>query len=353
MLYKKVFIYYPRGKQTGGPEALHQLASELRLAGIPSFMVPIRGTQLEPRVDAYRHFGIPEVDEIDDDTDCAVVVPEMALSSLRQVRHAVKFCWWLSVDNSELLKAERKLSYTPTQGVRNRLKRVKHRFLVPVQRMRTRSARLDGMIHLTQSQYAWASVYSRFDIVPSMLSDYTNIAEITSEPRLEVATFRIAYNPAKGGDLVLQVIESARGTSNWEWVPIQGMNRQEVIRTLRSSSVYLDLGHHPGKDRLPREAAVAGAVALVARRGAGAFAADLQVPWEHKIDMNNIVLDAERALRLVAKDISGQLARQETYRSVIAQERKRFGKEVADIFVQGRLGADTYWPGVDSSHEFG
>lgn len=332
---------------------MHQLASELRSVGISSFMVPIRGTESEPRVDAYRHFGIPEVEEFEDVADCAVVAPEMAMRELRHVRHAVKFCWWLSVDNSDLLKAERKLSYTPTRGVRNRLKRLKHRFLLPVQRFKALRTRLGGMIHLTQSQYAWASVYSRFDIVPSMLSDYTDITEITSEPRVSSGSFRIAYNPAKGGDFVLQLMESTRTTLNCEWVPIKGMTREEVVRTLRSSSVYLDLGHHPGKDRLPREAAVAGAVVLAARRGAGAFAADLQLPGEHKIDMANVFVDAERAIKLVVGDLSGQLARQEIYRSVIKDERKRFSKEVADIFVEGRLGADTCWPGVETIRKFG
>ena len=34
----------------------------------------------------------------------------------------------------------------------------------------------------------------------------------------------------------------------------------------------VDLGHHPGKDRLPREAALAGCVTVVGRAGAAVFA---------------------------------------------------------------------------------
>ena len=64
---------------------------------------------------------------------------------------------------------------------------------------------------------------------------------------------------------------------------VVGMTRSEVVSTLQGCGIYLDLGHHPGKDRMPREAALSGALTVVARRGSGAFFADVPVPWEHKI----------------------------------------------------------------------
>lgn len=48
--------------------------------------------------------------------------------------------------------------------------------------------------------------------------------------------------------------------------PIINMTRDEVIRELQRAKVYIDFGNHPGKDRIPREAAILGCCAIVGKR---------------------------------------------------------------------------------------
>ena len=332
--YRKVFIYYPRGLQTGGPEALHQLAAELRLSGVASFLVPLKGTERQPKVDAYEHFGVPEAFEIEDAEDCAVVVPEAGLSGLRGIQRAVKFCWWLSIDNSDVFRSNRIIAQGPKPGVRNRLRRLKHRLLLPREAVLRRRLLRSEVIHLSQSRYASDFLFRRFGCTTSPLSDYTSLADILQAPRVTPPVASVAFNPAKGGDLILQLQNDIGDSLPCEWVPLRGLSRPELVAALRSATIYLDLGHQPGKDRIPREAAVAGAISLVARRGSGAFFEDVPLPDEHKIAMENPIRDAERAIRAVLKNPSAEAAKQDAYRNVIFSERQRFHDEVVNIFVK-------------------
>ena len=74
--YDAVYIPYPRGSQTGGPEALHQLGAALMELGIPVFLVPLPKTKSNPRVVAYKAYNLPEALRIPDRKGIAVVVPE-------------------------------------------------------------------------------------------------------------------------------------------------------------------------------------------------------------------------------------------------------------------------------------
>ena len=40
------------------------------------------------------------------------------------------------------------------------------------------------------------------------------------------------------------------------WVPLIGMTTEEMRSCMSKSKVYIDFGNHPGKDRIPREAAI-------------------------------------------------------------------------------------------------
>ena len=44
--------------------------------------------------------------------------------------------------------------------------------------------------------------------------------------------------------------------NDFNFVPLINLNNDEIINTLSKSKIYIDIGSHPGKDRLPREAAL-------------------------------------------------------------------------------------------------
>jgi len=314
-------------------------ASFPRDLGTPAFLVPLAGTVSAPRVPEYEHYGVPEATEVVDLPENAVVSPEIVYFALARYRRVERFCWWLSVDNFRLFRSKQRLAIPSAGGFENHMKRAALRLIAPCEAAMRPFAFRMPVQHLSQSAYAWSFLYSRTGVPPSMLSDYSALPT-TSAPHLPMRGPRqIAFNVAKGGNLVQRVIDSDAVEAHW--VPIQNMPRADVIHTLQSSAIYLDLGHQPGKDRLPREAATNGAVTIVTRTGAGAFGSDFPLPYDHKITMDNSITEStSNTLNSILADLAHQYERQVTFRHAIDLEQQVFMREVRRIFIDGQFGSD-------------
>jgi hypothetical protein len=58
---------------------------------------------------------------------------------------------------------------------------------------------------------------------------------------------------------------------------------EEVRELLQQAKIYMDFGPHPGMDRLPREAALAGCAVVTNRAGAAGFEEDVPLPGKYKL----------------------------------------------------------------------
>ena len=329
--YSAVYILYPRGVRTGGPEALHQLTSTLRELGTPAFLVPFANTVSSPRVAEYEQYDAPEAPRVQDQPGNAVVAPEVRYLDLAKYRRADRFCWWLSIDNSQLFLSQPQQGALPADSLVRQMRRLARKTILPL--VRPIALRLP-VHHLSQSAYARDFLYSRAGLLSSMLSDYVSLPKDTAEVGPERNPRQIAFNFAKGGDLVQRVIDS--NAVDADWVPIVNMSPADVNRTLQSSAIYIDLGHQPGKDRLPREAAASGAVTLVARRGAGASNLDFPLPPDHKLDASYSNTESVSVtLNAILADLTHQYNRQSTFRNAIILERQTFVEDVRRIFING------------------
>jgi hypothetical protein len=121
------------------------------------------------------------------------------------------------------------------------------------------------------------------------------------------------------------------------WLPLEGLDKESLAEVLRQVRVYVDFGPHPGRDRIPREAALCGAVVVTGRRGAAAFAADVPIPERFRLDEAAVGFDA-RALGLIDELLRSDAAfleaweQQAGYRRWIGGDREVFLREV-DGFV--------------------
>ncbi len=342
--YEKVFAYYPRGVRTGGPEALHQLVSGLRQLGQEAFLVPLPGTENAIRVPEYAKYNAPESDRVDDVHGVAVVVPEVSYRMLSGLQNAQRFCWWLSIDNSPLFRRERLTLEMKEFGLGSRYQRIENELRRHAssfhRKISGQNALLRQVQHLVQSQYAWSYLYSRMNIVSSMVSDFTplDIASGNISPTSERG-MTVVFNPKKSAELTARV---AAAYPEATFQPLVNMSRAEVINALETSAVYLDLGNHPGKDRMPREAALVGCVSIVARRGSAAFSADVPLPWRNKVNLQtgdptmNVVSSLDQVF---SSPDEFQLA-QRGYVANIRREEQTFLKETSAVFLEGRLGSD-------------
>lgn len=98
----RVFILYPAGASSGGPEALHQLCDAVRGVGVDSALVPLNWPDAGQDTSAFDKYHCPVRDAVPDEPDVAVVVPDVALSYVSRFRRARPVVWWLSIDFSEL-----------------------------------------------------------------------------------------------------------------------------------------------------------------------------------------------------------------------------------------------------------
>lgn len=337
--FDRVWIYYPRGVRTGGPEALHQLCDSLREQGQEAFLVPWPKTLSSERVPAYRTYNAPEVmrpkvGELD-----AVVLPESWSASTHQWRNATVFRWWLSVDNSYPFRAEmtwrsRKVTLTRRRSPTLVAAVAAELALRPATVHRYRSHR-----HLAQSHYAADFVRTRLREVAAPVSDYVTVP-LRDTPNVIKHRPVISFNAAKSGRQIERV--QLQASQDIEWLPIGGMQPEEVAAALSRSHVHLDLGRQPGKDRMPREAALSGAITLIAGTGAGADPVDFPLPEEHRISLTgDLATNAAEVLAFVLDDLPGHHLRQRDFRLRLVQERAVFNAEVHSAFLGARSPHDS------------
>ena len=107
------------------------------------------------------------------------------------------------------------------------------------------------------------------------------------------------------------------------------MTSSEVEECLSEAKVYIDFGEHPGKDRIPREAAVCGCCVVTGRRGAAGNDVDVPIHPRYKFAdrLENIpaILDCIR--RLLA-EYPQRIADFAAYRASIRKEKALFEREV-------------------------
>jgi hypothetical protein len=190
------------------------------------------------------------------------------------------------------------------------------------------------VIHLAQSEYARRFLHGHGLHRIGMLTDYLRddfLEQAAAGGRGRERGRRVAYNPKKGIEVTRALIERAAG--RFEFVPIQNMTPRQVVELLCSSAIYIDFGPHPGRDRIPREAAACGCAVLTGRRGAAANDVDLPLPDEFKIDEGRSDF-AETALAAMERllDPPAEVVRAfDAYRAVILDQKRLFRDEVRDF----------------------
>ena len=141
----------------------------------------------------------------------------------------------------------------------------------------------------------------------------------------------IIYNPEKGR----RHTERLRAANpDLDFIPVRNMTPQQVKELLAGAKLYIDFGHHPGKDRLPREAAMAGCCIITGRRGAAGNHVDIPIPEDYKLDEGR--RDFPQAFRALATSIFDNFARHsrsfDGYREGIRNEPAEFERQVRAIF---------------------
>lgn len=318
----KVYILCFANVQTGGVELCHQLCSQLIQYGVKAFMlyIPLNAEHNvdNPVHDFYRKYHLPYVVELEDDERNIFVVPEYFSEYLYRVRRVQRVFWWMSVDN--YIKRIAQL----IGG------RMSNPLSEPMPRLFYFGKDDSDLTHFVQSEYArqFVKLNGVSDDKIHWVEDYLSQA-FRDEQQIDLRRKEdiVAFNPRKGFEVTRQLIELA---PDIDWRPIQNMTPAQVQELLARAKVYIDFGHHPGKDRIPREAAISGCVVITGKRGAASNDVDINIPAEFKLATTTQAIIAK--IREVFDAFDTAHAKQADYRARILDDKNRFAREVAEAF---------------------
>jgi hypothetical protein len=194
--------------------------------------------------------------------------------------------------------------------------------------------------HFAQSYYAIDFLKSN-GISGQLLSDpipvYTSQTYLDTLPLLlsnasrATRTNTILYNPHKGKKVLQSLMARF---PEWYFFPLVGFNREGLATQFLKSKLYIDFGHHPGKDRLPREAAIHGCCVITGLYGSANNARDVNIPASYKIDsrLADFFKRFEEQVSLIFNHFDQCANEFAEYRNTIAREQIEFDRQIESAF---------------------
>lgn len=354
---KRVVVACPAYAVTGGPELLHQLCFTLRKQGIDSIMyyTDVKNPASYKVSEAYQCYKNPYIVAYEDSADDILVVPETMLALLQAFPKSRKVFWWLSVDNfyrGNVTFLERVIRKIYREVLHKEIgdpfdfihpeknpETYSYKFITKLYQKKKdmlKSALLDqnDIWHLNQSYYSM-DYCKRIHIAPQKikyLSDYINADFIKKAAETDYSRKEdiILYNPNKGFQITKKIIEQA---SDLQWIPLVGLSRSEMIALLQRSKLYIDFGNHPGKDRIPREAAICGCCVITGKRGAAAYRKDVPIPEQYKFEDDDTAIPAiVDEIHDILQNYDRKIQDFSEYRKFIQSEELQFAKDVKSVF---------------------
>lgn len=333
----KIYIHCPAGVVTGGAELLHQLASFLRDNGKDAVIVYFGASSHEVPTD-YAKYNIVTEESILDTEHCIEVLYEGIFDKLNVYKNTQKFLWWISVDNfflcardylslGDLFRWDKSLWWiTFIQRTKQLLKgNNKFKGNLSIRQM------VDMDIPCGyQAEYIQNFLHKCGFKELMGLKDYINTDHITPF-EVDGRENIVVYNPKKGFEYTQRLIAMA---SDIKWVALQGMSREELVRTLRKAKIYIDFGYHPGKDRLPRECAMNGCCVITGMRGSAGFFEDVPLPSQYKFDERKAeIKDIVKQIRWTLENYESAIDDFKFYRNAIFLEKAEFEQQIRNIFL--------------------
>jgi hypothetical protein len=301
----KVYVNIPSKSVAGGVESLYQLVDAINNAGGESIILwdmkwcDTEDDNLVP--ERYQHYNIKYSSSVDDISENWIVYPEIwtwKIGTYKNLRQAI---WWLSVDNY--------LYHCPDPSTIQNLSRL-------------------NITHFYQSFYALNFLQNNKIEKYLPLFDYINPKYTDESYNIEQKKDIVCYNPAKGIEILNQIISL---NTDIQFIPIVNMDENQIINLLKLSKVYIDLGNHPGRDRIPREAVILGNCIITNIKGSAGFYNDIPISKEYKISNAE---DAGDLIKECFKNFESILNDYYLYRSSVRNQKDQLYNLVKQYFIQ-------------------
>ena len=315
----KIYIVAPANLATGGPELLHQLGYQLKNE-YDVYMYYYPNNANKKVHDNYKKYNIKISNKIEDSDENYIIVPETKTELLFNYSSINKIIWWLSVDNYFLGSKHIKrfinefiLKYLNSQNYKWFNKKLSYSF-----------------IHFAQSEYAINFLESKGINNIYKLYDYLHDDLIKKGIQNDNKKNVVLYNPKKGFKFTKKLIEYAPHVN---FKPLINMTRDEMSIALSEAKIYIDFGYHPGKDRIPREAAMSGCCVFTNLKGSAKNNIDVPIPQYYKIEDNDKnIEEIISRLEFCLDNYDVESSKFNSYREVISKQHNEFIQQLNGIF---------------------
>lgn len=333
--YNKAYVLAPYAYATGGVELAHQLVDYLREHKCEAYIVYIENgrkiSQNQEITPAYKRYNIQTVKNIEDTESNILICPEIYFDFMYRFKKIKLGFWWMSVDNHY----DNCNLYDGIRFKTSILGKIKIiiRFIIKKECRHKNTIKDikrygDRILHFYQSHYAQFHLYQHGFSQVFPLSDYINTEFINNS--FEKRENIVLYNPAKGLDFTNKI---RKCLPDVKFVALKNMSRDELKKVMQKSKLYIDFGHFPGKDRLPRECVINGCCIITGKLGASFFYEDVPLPEGFKFEcksgnISNICIKIRYVMEHYEKCSSLFI----DYRNQIVREKAIFHNEIHDIF---------------------
>ena len=321
----KIYILSSGDEYTGGTLSLQQLCKALLQLNLDAKLVYV-DNENKPTSPELIKLQMPYTTDIDDDRRNIMIFPETIFMSTLPVQNVQKVIWWLSTDFHFHQLYHRIGEYI-----------TKRRFLqMPSPEINL--YRFNEFEHIAHCEYVYQ--FLKVNQVPDkkifMLGDYVSEHFYNGESKvnLDAKENIAAYNPRKDHELSPKIIAAAPDLT---FIPIQNMSPDEVQNLLARAKVYIDFGFHPGREHIPREAALSHAVVITGMRGSAGNDIDVPLPPDFKFDDSigndeNIIPRIIEKIKYIFENFQTEHDRQNPYREEVLKDPEVFFNNVSKIF---------------------
>jgi hypothetical protein len=348
---KKIYFIAPSGVATGGPEAIHRLCKflidELKL-NVQILYLPLN--EKNPVHANYSELNIPITQIIEDETDNLLILPDYYPHMIlgKNFKKIKIWIWWLSVDF--FYKTYQDANTSALRLIMERFSSIPFRLLAKqypfiasngdvFSKAMLRYSQLNISTinpiskcerHLCQSHYAEDFLKGMGLNNVEFMGDFTDNKIINANFNFNNKKDIVLYSPAKGLNFTRKIISLGKEIT---FIPLTGLNRQQLTELLQSAKVYIDFGNHPGRDRIPREAAMFGCCVLTSLRGSAKYYEDIPIPSEYKF------MIADENIHTILRKVNDIFINYETricdfdkYRTFVVDQDKLAYSQACDIF---------------------
>ncbi len=340
--FKKIVVCSPGDVLiSGGVNSLHNLCRALGQSGYDASMYYINPQEEIVGSSYYKAYGVKRLKEIEDTSDSLVIVPETLVPFLFEYKNVGKMIYWLSLPfyfktppwkapfDIKLFRSlvKCKSYYGYSSGKIEDLKRRISEYA------KSKLNIWDGSIlHLSNSylvaDYCKSKGVEGYVLHNPIRDEFYDTSTVQQE-REKI----VLFGPKTQRSWMRK---ASRKLPEFQFIKLKRMPSDQVFELMSKAMAFIEIGKFPGRDRMPREAAMRGCVVITNTRGTAGNDKDFKLTEDYRI-VETKRKEIVRMIEDVATNYEKHYQKQAGFREELIEEKNNFrlkSEQIFDFFVE-------------------